>query len=146
GADVRPRALSDRYDRGVDTASRSSKYPWPNSGATTSSANASAYPIPDHCRTQWRTAVTLAGLELTAPLLLSRSGCIVVRLEPFGWTHLGRTRGRGASRDRGTHAGWPRIPLQVVARRGQYFGLGLGAGHLFARPLVVAEEAVVGGV
>jgi hypothetical protein len=61
GGDTSPSALSDRYDRGVDTASRNSKYPGLISGATTSSANASAYPGRDHCRAQWRTAVTSPG-------------------------------------------------------------------------------------
>ena len=44
GADVSPRAVSDRYDRGVDTASRSSKYPGLSSGPTARSVSSSAYP------------------------------------------------------------------------------------------------------
>ncbi|COW39387.1 Uncharacterised protein [Mycobacterium tuberculosis] len=44
GADVSPRALADTYDRGVDTASRSSRYPGRSSGAANSSTKTSAYP------------------------------------------------------------------------------------------------------
>jgi hypothetical protein len=72
GADSRPSALSDRYERGVDTASRSSKYPGLNSGATTSSANTSAYPL-DQRGAQGRAAVTPAGLRLIAQLLLGQA-------------------------------------------------------------------------
>jgi hypothetical protein len=42
----------------VDTASRNSKYPGLINGATTSSANTSAYPGRDHCRTRRVTGLT----------------------------------------------------------------------------------------
>ena len=61
GGDISPSAVSDRYDRGVDTASRSSRYPGLISGAVTSSANASAYPGRDDCRTQRGTGLTRPG-------------------------------------------------------------------------------------
>jgi hypothetical protein len=45
----------------VETASRNSKYPGLINGATISSANASAYPGRDHCRTQRGTGLTRPG-------------------------------------------------------------------------------------
>jgi len=75
GADVNPKAVSDKNDRGVETASRSSRYPGCNSGATISSASSSAYAGWDQCRSRVRTSVTLGPAALG----------------PFGWVGAGGT-------------------------------------------------------